>query len=391
MLAVATVLSAGLTISPGMASAAPSDRQPHAAAPASAPEQVLDAEALRTALDKLTAAGAPAALAEVRVGDRVWSGAGGVRDVRTRQPARPGDRYRVASITKAMTATVILQLADEGRLTLDDPVARHLPGLLPYSEPITLRQLLNHTSGIPDYFDRLYPTGSDAELEKNRHRHVTPRELVRSVTGKPLEGRGSFRYSNTNYVLLGLVAEQVTGHPFGRELTRRVFRPAGMKDTSYPMVSPLLGGPHVRGYRQAGNGRLVDTTVYTPSVWGAAAGVVSTSHDVNRFFRALSNGTLLSPARLRDMRTLNDAGYGLGVMGGGDLCPATPGDRVWGNMGNGFGYRSQSWSSPDGRRQVTFGWTVTVPGVVGPAGVEKAVQEFLTVALGATCGAQQGR
>ncbi|MEE1750972.1 serine hydrolase domain-containing protein [Streptomyces sp. SP18CS02] len=386
-ISVLTALTVGLTLSPGPASAA-STRTPKApaslvAATPAAPTP--DAARLQAALDELTAAGAPAALAEVRVGDTVWSGASGVRDLRTGQAARAGDRYRVASVTKAMTATVALQLADEGRLTLDDPVARHLPGVLPYRETITLRQLLNHTSGIPDYFDELYPTGSDAELEKNRFRHHTPRELIDAATRKPLGPIGTFAYSNTNYLLIGLVVESVTGRPLGRELRDRIFRPAGMKDTSYPDRSPVLTGPHVHGYRQGGSGRLVDTTVYTPSVWGAAAGVVSTSGDINRFFRALSDGTLLSSARLGEMRTMNEVGYGLGVMGGGDLCPTAPGDLVWGNMGNGFGYRSQSWSSPDGRRQVTFGWTVTVPGVVGPPKVEAAVREFLVAALGATC------
>ncbi len=388
--AVLTALAAGAAASPGVASAAvPPPVAASVAAPA--PEALPDAGRLRAALDKLTAAGAPAALAEVRVGDAVWSGASGVRDLRTKQPARAGDRYRVASITKTMTATVLLQLADEGRLKLDDPVARHLPGLLPYPEPITLRQLLDHTSGVPDYFDRLYPTGSDAEMEQRRFRHHTPRELIGRATEKPLQPVGTFAYSNTNYLLLGLVAEKVTGRPLGEELRRRVFRPAGMKDTSYPDRSPLLTGPHVNGYRLSGDGRLVDTTLYTPSVWGAAAGVVSTSGDINRFHRALSDGTLLSPARLREMRTTNAAGYGLGVIGGGDLCPTAPGDLVWGHMGNGFGYRAQSWSSPDGRRQVSFGWTVSVPTVGGPPKVDEAVQEFLEAALGATCASPPAR
>lgn len=387
--AIMAILATELTALTGTAAATASAP---GAAPAAGAEIFTDAVApdateLQAALDRLTAAGAPAALAQVRVGDKVWSGASGVRDIHTRQAARPGDRYRIASITKAMVATVVLQLVDEGRLGLDDAVGRHLPGLLPAAhEKVTVSQLLDHTSGIPNYFDVLYPTGSDAEMERNRFRYVAPEELVRRAVEQPPATAGQFTYSNTNYVLLGLIAESTTGRPLASELDRRVLRPAGMKDTSYPTLNPFLAGPHVNGYRQDGKGRLVDTTVYTPSVWGAAAGVVSTSGDVNRFFRALSDGTLLSPARLADMRAVNEAGYGLGVVGGGDICPAAPGDRVWGNMGNGFGYRSQSWSSPDGRRQVTFGWTVTVPGVVGPPAVEKAVQEFLVTALAATCG-----
>ncbi|GAA2410461.1 serine hydrolase domain-containing protein [Streptomyces glaucosporus] len=382
---VLTILAAALTTSPGTASATAPEPVP-ATAPASS-ASVPDADALQEALDGLTAAGAPAALAEVRAGDRVWSGASGVRDIRTGRAARPGDRHRIASVTKAMVATVVLQLVDEGRLSLGDPLEKHLPGLLPSTEAVTVGRLLDHTSGIPDYFGPLYPTGSDAEMERNRFRRLTPRELVGLAAGEPRKPVGGFDYSNTNYVLLGMVVEEVTGRPVGEELARRVFRPARMRHTSYPVRSPLVAGPHVRGYRQDERGRLVDTTVYTPSVWGAAAGVVSTTGDVNRFFRALSDGTLLSPARLADMRTLDGPGdfYGLGVMGGGDLCPAEPGDLLWGNMGNGFGYRTQSWSSPDGSRQVTFAWTLTVPGVTGPPEVEKAAHEFLVTAVGATC------
>ncbi|WP_190019619.1 serine hydrolase domain-containing protein [Streptomyces hiroshimensis] len=377
----AAALAVGLALPPGTAAAA-------TAAPA--PPAGLDAKALQAALDKLTAAGAPAALAEVRVGDQRWSGASGVRDVRSEQPARPGDRYRVASVTKSMVATVVMQLADEGKLKLDDPVAKHLPGMLPYKEPINLRQLLNHTSGIPDYLDDLYPTGSLEEHQKNRFRYFAPQGLIKNAVKRPLADPSSpdLPYSNTNYALLGLVVEKVTGKSLGTELTRRVFRPAGMRDTSYPTVNPFLSGPHVNGYIKPENGPLVDATDYTPSVWGAAAAVVSTSADLNRFFRALSDGTLLSPARLAEMRQQGGKYpyYTQGLMAGGDLCPARPGELMWGNRGNGFGYRSMSFSSPDGRRQVSFGWTVSAPGVAGPPAVEKAWQEFLLAALGATCG-----
>ncbi|MEU1819071.1 serine hydrolase domain-containing protein [Streptomyces roseifaciens] len=386
--AAAAALAIGLAVPPGAAAAA--DSAPAGTAPAAAAPAGLDAKALQAALDKLTAAGAPAALAEVRVGDQRWSGASGVRDVRTKQPARPGDRYRVASVTKSMVATVVMQLADEGRLKLDDPVAKHLPGVLPYKEPVTLRQLLNHTSGIPDYFDDLYATGSLEEHQKNRFRYFAPQSLIRNAVKRPLADPASpdLPYSNTNYALLGLVVEKATGHALGTELTRRVFRPAGMRDTAYPTVNPFLSGPHVHGYIKPESGPLFDATDYTPSVWGAAAGVVSTSADLNRFFRALSDGTLLSPAGLAEMRKQDGKYpyYTQGLMAGGDLCPANPGEPLWGNRGNGFGYRSMSFSSPDGRRQVSFGWTVSVPGVSGPPAVEKAWQEFLLAALGATCG-----
>ncbi|MFI9201834.1 serine hydrolase domain-containing protein [Streptomyces sp. NPDC053048] len=365
--------------------------QPATAAPAPAPPMAdLDARTLQSALDKLTAAGAPAALAEVRVGDRTWSGASGVRDTRTKRPARPGDRYRIASVTKSMVAAVVMQLVDEGRLKLDDPVSRHLPGLLPYTEQITLRQLLNHTSGVPNYFDQLYPGTGDKELEeleRNRFRYFPPRELIKMAAAKPLVSRpgAEFHYSNTNYLILGQVVEKVTGRSLSAVLEQRVFRPAGMKDTSYPTANPRITGPHLNGYHQVGSRPLRDLTVYTPSVWGAAAGVVSTNADLNRFYRALSDGTLLPSARWAEMREFTVAPYALGVVPGGDLCPARPGEYLWGNTGNGFGYRTMSFSSPDGRRQLSFSWTLSVSEVDGPPEVSKAVNELVMAAVGATC------
>ncbi|GHG45928.1 serine hydrolase [Streptomyces griseocarneus] len=363
--------------------------QPATAAPA-APAGELDAHALQSALDKLTAAGAPAALAEVRVGDKTWSGASGVRDTRTKRPARPGDRYRIASVTKSMVATVVMQLVDEGRLKLDDPVAKRVPGLLPYKETITLRQLLNHTSGVPNYFDQLYSGTGDKELEemeRNRFRYFPSRDLIKMAAGKPLVSPPGkeFHYSNTNYLILGLVVERTTGRPLATELEKRVFRPAGMKDTSYPVVNPYLTGPHVNGYHLVEGRPLRDVTDYTPSVWGAAAGAVSTNADLNRFFRALSDGTLLSPARWAEMREFTVAPYALGVVPGGDLCPARPGEYLWGNTGNGFGYRTMTFSSPDGRRQLSFSWTLSVSEVDGPPAVSKAVNDLVMAAVGATC------
>ncbi|MBO0655566.1 beta-lactamase family protein [Streptomyces triculaminicus] len=367
-------LAIGLAVQPGTATA----------------DSELDGKALQSALDKLTAAGAPAALAEVRVGGKTWSGASGVRDTRTKRPARPGDRYRVASVTKSMVAAVVMQLVDEGRLKLDDPVSQHLPGLLPYKEPITVRQLLNHTSGVPNYFDQLYAETGDKELEemeRNRFRYFPPRDLIKMATGKPLVSKPGteFHYSNTNYLVIGQLIEKKTGRSLATELERRVFRPAGMKDTSYPAVNPYLAGPHVNGYHLVEGRPARDVTVYTPTVWGAAAGVVSTNADLNRFFKALSDGTLLSSARWAEMREFTVAPYALGVAPGGDLCPARPGEYLWGNTGNGFGYRTMSFSSPDGRRQLSFSWTLSVSEVDGPPAVSKAVQEMVVAAVGATC------
>ena len=291
-----------------------------------------------------------------------------------------------------MVATVVLQLVDEGRLGLDDDVRGYLPGLLPYAETVTVRQLLDHTSGLPNHVGTLFaPSGEEYVRDVQRHRFSSypPVELVRIATRQPLlhHPGTAWRYSNTNYVLAGLLVEKVTGRPLEGELRRRIFVPAGMRATSVPQASPVLAGPHLRGYVVRPGRPHLDATVFHPSVWWAAGSVVSTNADLNRFFRALSDGTLLPPERLAEMRTpgLPEAGgYALGLMGTavGAGCVAVPGGVLWGNKGNVFGYRTELWSSADGSRQVSVSYTLDetyhrpAPSeLAGPLG------RFLTAAL----------
>ena len=191
--------------------------------------------------------GGPGTGEERRHGDPVWTGASGVADLRTARPMRPNDRFRAGSLTKPFVATVVLQLVAEGRLSLSDTVERWLPGILPYGDQITVRQLLNHTSGVPDNtfvepIVELY-TG-------NRFRSWRPRELVALIADLPPDFAAgtAWSYSNTGYALAGLIVEQVTGHRLGRELKRRIFRPLRLRDTSFPIDFPFLLGRHARGY-----------------------------------------------------------------------------------------------------------------------------------------------
>ncbi|MFF3867250.1 serine hydrolase domain-containing protein [Micromonospora sp. NPDC001898] len=328
--------------------------------------------------------------AEVRDGRDRWRGASGVADVRTGRPVLPGFRHRVGSITKTFVATTLLQLAGEGRVALDAPVGRYLPE---YAIPgVTVGTLLNHTSGIGDYDTVLFSTGEDVE----RHRYTTfrPQQLVRLGLGEPRTGAPgeAFAYSNTNYILAGLIIERVTRRSATDEVHRRVIRPLGLNDTYFPGRRVRIAGPHSAAYLPWYDGQLRDFSLANMSWAWTAGALVSTAADLNRFFRALLGGRLLRPAELARMRTtvplrpdLPEAGgYGLGL-----LWLALPGGRFWGHDGLVFGHSTVSLHAADGSRQVTLGTNVThyqVPGQPDPIGA--ATGAFLVTALtGANTGA----
>src|SRR5687768_7794963 len=242
----------------------------------------------------------------------------------------PLDRFRVGSLTKPMVATVILQLADEGRLALDDSLTRFLPGMLPDGDRLTVRQLLNHTSGVADYLDD--QAFVDAVVA-NPARVWTPHELI--AIGNALPRRfapgaaGSWEYSNTNYILLGLVAEVAGGAPISALLETRVFAPLGMTST-YFGTSTSLTAPFAQGYADLNpfQRNVAVGTLVSPTTAGAAGAVVSTASDLLRFVEALSTGELVSPAshldrlttvpasRFRYLGESFDFEYGLGVLVG---------------------------------------------------------------------------
>ncbi len=323
---------------------------------ATGPEPAL----LQRKLDQIVATGVPAAVAQVRVDGKTWSGASGEADLRTGRDAKPGDRFRVGSVTKTMVATVALQLVAERRLSLDTPVSRLLPGLLP-DRRITLRHLLQHTSGLPDYDDKLFDATSWPELltqiEGHRHRVHTPAGLVRIAltdpAPRPVPGT-KWAYANTNYLVIGLLIEKVTKRPLSVELARRVFGPAGMRHSSLPVLDPRIAGSHLRGYTIGVTEDVppIDMTVYTPTLWGAAGSVISTSADLNRFFRALLDGRLLPKRLLAEMMPTEPFGwYGLGLAKIELPCAAAP--VVLGHDGSVFGNLTYAFSTPDGRRQAS--------------------------------------
>ncbi|MFF2148902.1 serine hydrolase domain-containing protein [Kitasatospora sp. NPDC058190] len=332
-----------------------------------------DRAALQRALDAVVAGGAPGAIAEVRdEHGNTWRGVSGYADLVDKQRPRAEDRFRAGSVTKSFTSTVVLQLVAEGRLGLDDPIESHLPGLLPNGDHITVRQLLNHTSGLADFMKLMLD--QPGVVQAAQHTTYTPQQLIgMAVQHGPKFAPGTdWDYSNTNYMVLGLLVEHTTGHTLGEEITGRILRPLHLRGTSFPS-SDQLPGPQLHGYEWlAGpSAAPTDLTRFNPSVYWAAGAVVSTTSDLNRFYRALFGGELLPPALLGEMRTMQQTDrddhrtYGLGL----EARPACPDGSVIGHSGSVAGYTTFSFTSPDGQRQLTLAVNtdLTMPPAVGGA------------------------
>jgi D-alanyl-D-alanine carboxypeptidase len=233
-----------------------------------------------------------------------------------------------------------------------DTVARWLPGLVPNGAGITIQELLQHTDGIYSYTS---DPGFQRALAADPTRIWRPTELVRiAIAHPPLFPPGtSFAYSNTDYVLLGMIIHAATGHSVGQELQAEIFKPLGLRNTSFPYADPHLPKPYAHGYllSQPGAAGPVDTTVMSPSWLGPAGGIVSTAPDLARFYTALLTGKLLPARQLQEMiRTIpigSGAGYGLGIM-----SVPLPCGTAWGHQGSVGGYFSNGFTTTDGGRQV---------------------------------------
>ena len=344
---------------------------------------------LQEQLDAIHAAGMPGAFAEVRDGRRTWTPTTGFADVATGQPVRDGMRHRIGSITKTFVATTVLQLAGEHRIGLDAPIGRYLPrGLLPadLARQVTVRMLLNHTSGIGDFDTAIIKTPDD--LITLGRTNYTPRQLVRLGVGAGSTNApgAAWSYSNTNYILAGLIVERVTGHSYRDEVSRRILRPLGLRDTYFEGSDPDIRGPHMHAYVPWDDGTLKDFTHYNMS-WAWAAGeIVSTARDLDVFYRALLSGRLLAPPLLAQMETTvaqdpadpAAGGYGLGL-----YWVDLPCGRFWGHDGGTIGHQTVSWHSPDGQRQVTYAQNMafyqTSP--TEPHPIDVALVNFLVTAL----------
>ena len=324
-----------------------------ARSPALARERAPAQSPFQAAIQQLVTDGVPGAIGYARDGGTVTVAASGLADLATKTPIAVGDRVRIGSLTKTFIATVVLQLAAEHLLSISDTVSRWLPGLVPGGAGITIRELLQHTSGIYSYTN---DPGFLQALFSDPTRVWRPAELVRiAVAHPPVFPPGtSLAYSNTDYVLLGLIIQAATGHPVGQQLQARIFTPLGLRDTYLPYANPHLRTPYAHGYLlgQPGATGPADATVFGPSWAGAAGGIVSTAADLARFYTALLSGKLLPAAQLQQMMTTipipmgQGVGYGLGV----ESVPL-PCGTAWGHTGDFPGYFGNAFTTTGGSSQ----------------------------------------
>ncbi|MET8030471.1 serine hydrolase domain-containing protein [Streptomyces avermitilis] len=296
--------------------------------------------------------GVPAALASVKDRDgstRTYTA--GVGDLATGAKVPRDGQVRIGSNTKTFTAVVVLQLVGESKIGLDAPLDTYLPGLVRGDgidgRHITVRQLLQHTSGLPNYSQYL----------SDDIRYYEPRELLDLALQHKADFApgANWAYSNTNYLVAGLIVQKVTGRPLAEEIDQRVIKRIGLRHTYFPgSGEETIRERHPRGYYQDSAGApLVDATEWDPS-WAWAAGqMVSTNSDLNRFFTALLSGRLLPKAQLDQMRTTvpasypfpDGARYGLGLVS----TPLSCGGVYWGHGGSMTGYETRGGATEDGR------------------------------------------
>lgn len=266
----------------------------------------VDGEALQAALAVTAAEHGPGVYGLVtEAGQPVFTGAVGVADLGSPRPIEACDRYRIGSVTKVYVATLVLQLVADGLLALDETVQKLLPGLVPGGADITVETLLNLRSGLPDYTTALFgDPPNDLSALSALERYWSPRQLVAAAlgSGDRLPSNHQYRYSNTDYILLGMMIEQATGERVDAQMWQRIIKPMGLADTTFPTVDPHLRGAHARGYwRASADADYAELTTMTPSESWTAGAVVATASDVAAFLDGLFDGSLLPAQYLARM------------------------------------------------------------------------------------------
>ncbi|MFE0172369.1 serine hydrolase domain-containing protein [Streptomyces sp. NPDC059002] len=339
--------------------------------PAAAPAPVSEEAHHRStqqAMDAAVKDGVPGVTGQAVDKYGTWNGTSGVGDLKTQKPRDAQDRYRVASITKTFVATVLLQLEAEGEIDLDDTVEQWLPGVVRGhghdGSKITVRRLLNHTSGIYNWTldPEIQRTVFDKEFLRDRYDTWTPEQQVRvAMRNKPdFEPGKGWNYSDTNYILAGMIIKKATGHTYGDEIRQRIIEPLGLHATSVPGTDPHLPQPSSRAYakfRAPEQKETYDVTEYNPSVAGAAGEMISNSADLNRFFRALLRAELLPKEQLDEMMTTvlmdeehPNLRYGLGLRQSKTSC----GKEIWAHGGGFHGTTALAATTRDGNHGLAF-------------------------------------
>ncbi|MFI8458135.1 serine hydrolase domain-containing protein [Kitasatospora sp. NPDC085464] len=332
---------------------------------------------------------------QMRVHDErgAWVGTAGVRELGEAGEPPADGRFWVGSTTKTFVATLVLQLVADGAIGLDSPVADHLPGL-GLDGRITVRMLLQHTSGLYNYTGELDPDGTfvpglpsvGKAWVENRFHSYRPEELVQFALSRParFEPGTDQSYSNTNYTVAALLVERISGRSYAEEMQRRILQPLGLRDTAVPGTSPELPEPHAHGYyryQDAERWEVVDVTRQNLSLLIGAGDMISTTRDLHTFFSALLGGRLLPAPLMDEMRTPHGMlGYGLGLFVQ-DLGPGH-GTIVHHNGGAPGGFGALMISTPDGGRTLTAGLTTgdsaTDPAQEFPKALDRLVKAVFT-------------
>jgi D-alanyl-D-alanine carboxypeptidase len=342
----------GLLVLTGLATAVLASSTAPAAAAKPPP-----ADPLQQQVEAIHDTGVVGVHAEVTSPDAHDSAYAGTAAVNTRRPMPRDGRFRIGSATKTFTAAVVLQLVGEGRMSLEDTVEQWLPGVVRGNgndgSRITVRQLLQHTSGIPDVGQEMPALKSADGYRAERFRTYTPEELAGLAMRHPAKfSPGTdWSYSNTNYILAAMIIRKVTGRSWDREVKDRIIRPLGLRGTSTPGTFPFILGPHAQSYATFGTDTGIDVTVLNASMAVGSGALISTAHDLNRFYAALLGGRLLAPAQLDEMTTTKLAPeLGVGVRYGLGLAeiPLPCGGSYFGHRGELLGYVTWGGATRDG-------------------------------------------
>jgi D-alanyl-D-alanine carboxypeptidase len=335
--------------------------------------------ALDRALKELVAmpGGPPGVIAVVQRGQSREVHTFGVAHLKNERHMRVDDRMRIASAAKAFSGAVALSLVgDTDTLTLDDTIGDRLSDL-PEPPPaawseVTLRQLLNHTSGLPDFSES--EAFRDALVERLRHPDPPAKLLTYAYGlngGDTLFDPGTqYHYSNSDNIAVALMVEDATGEAYEDQLKKRVYRPLGLSQTSLP-VGPELSKPFIHGY-DLSTSPPEDASELVAAGWAwASGGIVSTPSDLNAFIRGYVGGDLFDPQTRAEQRVVFEGGgseppgpgensAGLGVFRYETVC-----GTVWGHTGNTLGYTQFMAASPNGRRSATVSINAQITQKVG--------------------------
>ena len=343
-----------------------------------------EAESLKSRAQGLVGDGYPAVLAAVS--DSKGESAGvavGKGSLETGQAPPMDGEVRVGSNTKTFVAVVVMQMVQEGKVGLDEPIETYLPGLIRGEgvdgSRITVRQLLQHTSGLPEYTDT---TPGSGDIFQIKDHYIPPRDLLDTALGKPaaFEPGTQWAYTNTNYVVLGMLVERVSQRPVGEQIDQRIVKKLGLSHTYFPAPGEeKIRGTHPQGYHLSAGGKLADITEMDPAWAWAAGAMVSTPSELNTFFQAVFDGRLLSQSSIDEMKNgAVDASshlgpgtvYGLGLIG----TPLSCGGTSWGHGGTIHGYQTYDAVGPDGTA-VTVAVTAVPTAIADQSNPESSAKE----------------